>query len=98
MLGFMFRHYDGLVQRYVVYDDGSTDGSLEMLRAHPLVEIRDQTAYRHPGSRVLTAISLLDSCWQESRGDADWVFICDVDEHLHHPRIHDYLRACKRAG
>ena len=40
MLGFMFRNYDDLVQRYVVYDDGSTDGSLDILAAHPKVEIR----------------------------------------------------------
>ena len=40
MLGFFFRHYDPLVQRYVVFDDGSTDGSLDFLRAHPKVEVR----------------------------------------------------------
>ena len=29
MLAFFFRHYDPWVDRYVIYDDGSTDGSLE---------------------------------------------------------------------
>ena len=40
MLGFFFRHYDPWVDRYIVYDDGSTDGSLDILRAHPKVELR----------------------------------------------------------
>ena len=26
MLGFFFRHYDSWVDRYVIYDDGSTEG------------------------------------------------------------------------
>jgi len=98
MLGFMFRNYDDLVQRYVVYDDGSTDGSLDILAAHPKVEIRDQAAYRNPSSRILAALSLLETCWHESRGRADWVIVCDIDEHLYHPRIDLYLSACKRAG
>jgi len=98
MLGFMFRNYDDLVQRYIVYDDGSTDGSLEILAAHPKVEIRDQAPYRNPNSRVLGAMSMLETCWHESRGRADWVIVGDIDEHLYHPRIDLYLSACKRAG
>ena len=40
MLGFFFQHYDRFVQRYVVYDDGSTDRSLDILHANPKVEVR----------------------------------------------------------
>jgi glycosyltransferase involved in cell wall biosynthesis len=97
MLGFFFRHYDRLVSRYVVYDDGSTDGSLDILRAHPRVEIRDFT-YDHPDSRVLSSTSLSNHCWKESRGRADWVIVTDVDEHLNHSDLGAYLRACKQAG
>src|SRR4029450_5864723 len=35
LLGFFFRHYDPVVQRYVIFDDGSTDGSLDLLRGPP---------------------------------------------------------------
>jgi Glycosyl transferase family 2 len=40
ILPFFFGHYDPLVDAYTVFDDGSTDGSLEILRANPKVEVR----------------------------------------------------------
>ena len=35
MLGFFFRHYNPFVTRYTIFDGGSDDGSLEILRAYP---------------------------------------------------------------
>ncbi len=40
MLDFYFRHYDGLVDRFFIYDDGSEDGSVELLQQHPKVTLR----------------------------------------------------------
>lgn len=82
MLGFFFRHYDDWVDRYVVLDDGSTDGTLELLHAHPKVEVR-HLERAVPGSVQLSLLSAQDSVWTESRGVADWVVVVDVDEHLH---------------
>lgn len=97
MLPFFFRHYDGLVDRYILYDDGSTDGSLDILRAHPRVELR-----RFPRSEsrsfVLSEQALSNDCWKESRGQADWVIVTDIDEHLVHPRWHDYMAEQHRLG
>ena len=98
MLGFLFRHYDPIVQRYIVYDDGSTDNSLDLLRANPRVEIRPMPAYSDPDSRVASGLAVLESCWKESRGVADWVIVTDIDEHLHHPDLENYLRCCEREG
>ena len=65
MLPFFFRHYDSLVNRYVIYDDGSTDNTLKMLAAHDRVEVRPfvRTA---PHSYVLSAQSLHDSCGRKA--------------------------------
>jgi len=98
MLGFFFRHYDRFVQRYIVYDDGSTDGSLEILQAHPRVEVRPMPEYSIPDSRIASNMAILESCWRESRSLADWVIVTDIDEHLHHPNIGNYLSACKTQG
>ncbi len=81
MLGFFFRHYDPWVDRYVVYDDGSTDGSLEILRAHPKVELRSLVRV-NADSFVLSQAAMQNEAWKESRGCADWVVVTAIDEHL----------------
>jgi len=97
MLGYFFRHYDPWVSRYVFYDDGSTDGTLDILGQHPRVEIRrfERTV---PDSYVLSAREIHNSAWKESRGKADWVVLTAVDEHLYHPRLRDYLVDCHARG
>ena len=93
MLDFFFRHYDHLVQRYIMYDDGSTDGSLKKLAAHPKVDVRPMPVYSDPESRIASSKALQDECWKQSRGVADWVIVSDIDEHLYHPNIKRYLSA-----
>jgi len=99
MLGFFFRHYDPWVTRYVIYDDGSTDGTREILKAHPKVELRD---FQHvdPDSFILSHRTMQESCWKESRGKADWVVMTAIDEHLHIPgrAMRDYLMEQKKRG
>ena len=97
MLGFFFRHYDPFVERYVVYDDGSTDGTLEILAAHPRVEVR-RFPRSDPNSFVLSATRLQEEMWKESRGVADWVVLTSVDEHLQHPDFLPWLAAQQAAG
>lgn len=96
MLGFFFRHYDSWVDRYVIYDDGSTDGSLERLGLHPKVEVRRfERTYQE--SFVLSHQALHNQAWKESRGKADWVIVTALDEHLHvgGRNISEYLVECK---
>ncbi len=97
MLGFFFRHYEDLVQRFVIFDDGSTDGSVEILRAHPKVVLR-RWERADPASFVLSEQHLSDHCWKESRGEADWVMVLDLDEHLQHDDLLAYLQRSRANG
>jgi hypothetical protein len=97
MLGFFFRHYDPWVERYVFFDDGSNDGTLDVLRNHPRVEVR--RFERHfADSFVLSSQYLNNHVWKESRGRADWVIISAVDEHFYHRDLAGYLESAHRLG
>ena len=98
MLPFFFLHYDKIVQRYIIYDDASTDNSQEILRLNPKVELRPMPPYSDPESRIRSALALQETCWRESRGIADWVIITDIDEHLYHPDMYGYLAQCRAQG
>ena len=96
MLPHFFRHYDPLVERYFIFDDGSTDRSRELLAQQPRVEVerfdRDEDSY------VLAAMRFYREAWKASRGRADWVIVCNVDEHLYHRDLLGYLRRCRGRG
>jgi hypothetical protein len=94
VLSFFFRHYDSWVDRYVIYDDGSTDGTLDRLAAHPRVEIR-RFLRSVPDSFVESHRAWQNNVWKEVRGSADFVVITAIDDH---PDMPSYLRACKAAG
>jgi hypothetical protein len=101
-LGWFFRHYDPIIERYVIFDDYSTDGSQEMLRRHPKVEVR-RFIRTNPASFVLSERDLFNNCWKESRAPdkgtpPDWVIVCSVDEYLVHSDLEGYLSDCAAAG
>jgi hypothetical protein len=100
LLDFFFRHYDPWVDRYVIYDDGSDDGTLEKLRRHPRVEVR---RFRRTveDSFVMSQNAIHNEAWKESRGQADWVVVTAIDEHLELAGGGDqlaYLEACRGNG
>ena len=96
MLPYFFRHYDRVADRYFIFDNGSADRSVEILKAHPKVVLG---RFEVTGdSFVQAAADHYNECWKRSRGQADWVIICNVDEHIYHPDLRGYLRDCKSDG
>ncbi len=90
MLPFFFKHYDDLVDQYFVFDNGSTDESIRMLEKHGRVKI---SHFDVPGDSFVDEERRLgDTMWRGS--DADWVIITDIDEHIYHPNLPDYLQRC----
>jgi hypothetical protein len=96
MLSFFLRHYSPFVERFVILDDGSTDGSVELLLQHPNVTI--VAANRNGGSYIDQSRSFFNEAWKQSRSAADWVITCNIDEHIYHDDIEAYLRLCRQDG
>jgi hypothetical protein len=97
MLAFLFRHYDPWIDRYVFYDDGSTDATLSVLAGRPNVEVRRFERVR-PDSFVESTRIWQNGAWKESRGKAAWVVVTAIDEHIHHASMPAYLARCSAAG
>ncbi len=96
MLPYFFRHYDGTVDQYFIADNRSSDRSVEILRSHPKVTL--STVDFEGDSFIQAAQAHYNHCWKQSRGKADWVIVCNVDEHLYHRNLRTYLRRCREKG
>jgi hypothetical protein len=94
MLPFFFKYYDKFVDRYIFFDDKSDDRTIELINNHPRAEVRPFPESNND-SFVLSAQSVHNNCWKESRGHADWVIITAVDEFLYHPDLINFLIKCK---
>jgi len=96
MLPFFFKHYDNIADQYYIFDNGSTDNSISMLRENPKVVI---DRFEIEGnSLVKSAQDKFNQFWKGSRGKADWVIVCDADEHFYHPNLRIYLQECTSKG
>jgi hypothetical protein len=94
MLPFFFQHYDKFVDRYFVFDNGSTDNSLSLLLHHGRVQVE---RFQTDGDSFVDKERILgDTIWKGSL--ADWVIVTDIDEHIYHPELLKYLASMKAQG
>lgn len=67
------------VDKLYVYDNGSTDGTLELLKAYDFVEVIPFSTDRNKTDEfALTYIR--NTAWKRSKLVADWCIVCDFDE------------------
>jgi hypothetical protein len=96
MIPFFMDHYEDIVDAFIVYDNGSTDRSLELLADYPKVSVRH---FDTPDdSFVYEELRLSEEVWKESRGVADWVIFVDMDEFIVGGDLRGYLAEMARDG
>ena len=96
MLPHFLRHYSGVADRFFIFDNGSTDETLSLLAADGRVTVAH---FDVPGdSFVEEERRLSDTIWRQSRGEARWVIVLDIDEFLYHRDLRGYLDACAQEG
>lgn len=96
LLPYFLRHYEQFCDVMFIYDNMSNDGSRSMLAAHPKVVLRD---YDSGGEiRDDLYLEIKNNAWKQSRGEADWIVVVDIDEFVHHPNMKTYLGWCQERG
>ena len=89
ILPFMFQYYDRFVDHYTIHDNFSDDNSENIIRSHKNAEI---IKFKTEGFDDTTHNDIKNNCWKRSRGKADYVIVCDIDEFLYHLDIANILQ------
>lgn len=92
LANFWARHYSAFADRITVFDDGSDDGTQEILRQYPKVTVIPIT---HNGLNEQAVLALAHEEVRKAKDKCDWVMWPDLDEFVHHP---DIVAALKRYG
>ena len=94
ILPYFLRHYETFADRIFVWDDGSNDGTREMLEVHPKVKLLPLNLGRADDEYFVRYL------WPKykiiSRGHADWTICVDADEFIYHPNIAEKIEELQR--
>ena len=82
MLRYFLRHYSTFCSKITVFDNQSTDNTVDVAKEYGAEVIEYDTNNTFDEA---TLVSICNSCWKES--SADWVIIVAVDEFVYHPEI-----------
>ena len=94
IIPYFMSHYQPFVDEFNIYDNRSSDSSLERLARYDNVTIIpfdtgdtfDEAAH----------MQIKNNAWKKSRGKADFVIVCDMDEFLYHPEMASFLYLLKQ--
>ena len=93
MLPFMFQHYQQFVDKFIIYDNHSTDNSVNLIRSRNDAHVIE---FDSDGFNDTIHNDIKNKCWKHSRGRADYVVVCDIDEFLYLPDREKALAELKR--
>ena len=88
-------HY-AYAEKIFIYDNGSTDRSLEIMAKDPRVSVEHFETGNYIDDPAIEKIK--NEAWKNSRGIADYVIACDMDEFLYHPNMMQALKHIKSLG
>lgn len=95
ILPYMFSHYDGFVDKFYIYDNRSTDSSPELIKGNKKAEM---FVYAPEKIDDQALRDLKNRCWKKSRGKADYVIVCDMDEFLYHTDVQKMISTLSEGG
>ena len=90
ILPFMLDHYGHFVDHFTIFDNHSTDKTAYIVSTYhnvQLISFGNPNIFDDGENRRIK-----NTCWKQSRGKADWVIVCDMDEFLYQPDIENCLQ------
>jgi hypothetical protein len=94
IIPYFYRHYRRFVDKITVFDNYSTDFSVKILKGYPGVKVNKYDTNNQINDK--TWIDMKNNFWKESRGKADFIIVCDLDEILYYQDIQILLRKLKK--
>lgn len=90
ILPYFLKHYSQYVNKIVVYNNESTDNSIQILNdwKECEIEIREYNSNNQYDEQSL--LNLKNNCWKGD--DSDYVIVCDMDELLYHPDLMGFIK------
>ena len=91
ILPYFLNHYSKIVDKIVVYDNQSTDSSIEILKSFKgcEIEIRDYLTNNQIQDDILMRTK--NNCWKDD--NSDYIIVLDIDEFLYHPNLREFIKS-----
>lgn len=90
LMPYFLRHYSTFCDRITIYDNQSTDRTVEIAKQNSKVKVISYNSDNKIRDDIYRQIK--NNCWKQS--DADWVIVCDMDEFVYmvpgDTRMNDY--------
>jgi hypothetical protein len=94
LVPFFLRHYGSFADKIIVLDNQSTDGSLELLQAHPKVVVE----HYDTNGEIRDDIHMHIKSNRYKEEDADWFIVVDFDELIYHEDLRGLLARFEEKG
>jgi hypothetical protein len=98
ILPFTLDYYSNLCEKIFIYDNMSTDGSDEIYKKYPKVEVIKWDSNNEINEINYIKIKSEEYKKRSRSSDVDWVIVCDCDEFIYHEDLINKLSEYKMNG
>lgn len=96
IMPYFLRHYSKFCDKIFVYDNESTDSTVDIVKSFPNTEVKSFKS--EDKFNDLANLYIKSNMYKQSRGEADWVIVVDADEFIYYPNIKEKLSEYDQQG
>lgn len=96
ILPFVLDYYSSFCGKLLIMDNESDDNSISIIESYKNAQVESYSSKDEIRDDLYLEIK--NNIWKQSKGKADWVIVCDIDEILYHPNLEEVLKRIKKEG